>query len=73
KYNKLDLIDALPASSLAVKFDAPIVLATDKISDSQIKVLKDNVDSKGLSIYQIGYGVAESVINTIAEKVGLKK
>ncbi|WP_300283027.1 cell wall-binding repeat-containing protein, partial [Peptacetobacter sp.] len=42
KYNKLDLIDALPASSLAVKFDAPIVLATDKISDSQIKVLKDN-------------------------------
>lgn len=68
---KDELVDALTATSLAVKEDAPIVLATKKISDEQINALK-NKSNKGVFVYQIGYGVSNSVLDTIAEKIGLK-
>lgn len=72
--NKKDeLVDALTATSLAVKYNAPIVLATDKISDGQVKAIKDNASLKGISISQIGYGVSSKVIDTISEVVGLIK
>ncbi|MDO4589231.1 MAG: cell wall-binding repeat-containing protein, partial [Fusobacterium sp.] len=69
---KDELVDALTSTSLAVKEDAPIVLATDKISDEQINALKNKAD-KGVFIYQIGYGVSNNVLETIAEKIGLLK
>lgn len=69
---KDELVDALTSTSLAVKEDAPIVLATDKISDEQINALKNKAD-KGVFIYQIGYGVSNNVLETIAAKIGLLK
>lgn len=69
---KDELVDALTATSLAVKEDAPIVLATDKISDEQINALKNKAD-KGVFIYQIGYGVSNNVLETLAAKIGLLK
>ena len=69
---KDELVDALTSTSLAVKEDAPIVLATDKISDEQINALKNKAD-KGVFIYQIGYGVSNNVLETLAAKIGLLK
>lgn len=69
---KDELVDALISTSLAVKEDAPIVLATDKISDEQINALKNKAD-KGVFIYQIGYGVSNNVLETLAAKIGLLK
>lgn len=69
---KDELVDALTATSLAVKEDAPIVLATKKISDEQINALKNKAD-KGVFIYQIGYGVSNNVLETLAAKIGLLK
>lgn len=69
---KDELVDALTSTSLAVKEDAPIVLATDKISDEQINALKNKAD-KGVFIYQIGYGVYNNVLETLATKIGLLK
>lgn len=69
---KDELVDALTSTSLAVKEDAPIVLATKKISDEQINALKNKAD-KGVFIYQIGYGVSNNVLETLATKIGLLK
>lgn len=69
---KDELVDALTSTSLAVKEDAPIVLATKKISDEQINALKNKAD-KGVFIYQIGYGVSNNVLETLAAKIGLLK
>ena len=70
---KDDLIDALTATSLAVKDNAPIVLGTNKLSEVQINALEKKATQTGLYVYQIGHGVARDVLKTIAERVGLAK
>ena len=70
---KSDLIDALTATSLAVKDNAPIVLGTNKLSNAQIETLEQKSTRTGLYVYQVGHGVARDVIKTIAERVGLAK
>ena len=71
--NKSELIDALTATSLAVKHNAPIVLATNKLAKEQINALEVNADRAGVYVYQVGNGVARDVIKTIAQRVGLAK
>ena len=68
--NKSELIDALTATSLAVRDNAPIVLATNKLSSEQINVLEKNADRNGVYVYQIG-NVARDVVKTIASRIGL--
>ena len=70
---KSDLIDALTATSLAVKDNAPIVLGTNKLSNAQIETLEQKSTRTGLYVYQVGHGVARDVLKTIAERVGLAK
>ncbi len=70
---KSDLIDALTATSLAVKDNAPIVLGTNKLSNAQIETLEQKSTRTGLYVYQVGHGVAKDVLKTIAERVGLAK
>ena len=73
--NKEELIDALPAALFASDTKgkvAPIVLATDKISEEQLNqlVLKANKNANGTA-YQIGEGVAESVMHKVVSRLGL--
>ena len=70
--NKMDLVDALTAANLASQKKAPVVLATDKLSNDQlneVNKLANNVEA----IYQIGYGVERSVVAKLAELLGLPK
>ena len=70
---KSELIDALTATSLAVKDNAPIVLGTKKLSNAQIETLEQKATRTGLYVYQVGHGVARDVLKTIADRVGLAK
>ena len=55
---------------MAVEKNAPIVLATSKISKAQEDALELNgVGAK--TLYQVGHGVARDVVKTIAENLGL--
>ena len=68
-----NLVDALAAGPLAAKKDVPVVLATNNISDSQEKaILKNVVKNDGKSSYQIGHGVARSVVRYIQELLTAK-
>ena len=70
--NKMDLVDALTAANLASQKKAPVVLATDKLSNDQlneINKLANNVEA----IYQMGHGVERSVVAKLAELLGLPK
>ena len=71
--NKSHLIDALTATSLAAKDHSPIVLGTDKLTEGQINALELKSNRNGVYVYQVGKGVAESVIRTIATRIGLAK
>ena len=71
--NKSELIDALTATSLAVKDKAPIVLATNNLSEEQINSLERKASREGVYVYQVGYGVSRDVLKTIASRVGLAK
>ena len=71
--NKSELIDALTATSLAVKYGGPVVLATNKLSNEQINSLELKANKNGIYAYQVGHGVARDVMKTIAERVGLAK
>ena len=69
---KMDLVDALTAANLASQKKAPVVLATDKLSNDQlneVNKLANNVEA----IYQIGHGVEVSVVAKLAELLGLPK
>ena len=68
--NKMELVDALAAANMAAKKDAPIVLATDKLSKEQENALELNA-KKSFALYQVGHGVARDVVKTIAENLGL--
>ena len=73
QHNKKDLVDALTATSLAVKHHSPIVLGTNKLSVAQINALEKKADRNGIYVYQVGHGVARNVLKTIATRVGLAK
>ena len=68
--NKSELVDALAAANLAAQKDAPIVLATNKLSNAQINALELNAKN-AFALYQIGNGVNRNVVKTIAENLGL--
>ena len=70
KGNKTALVDALTAANLAAQTNAPVVLATDKLSDDQIDAIRLRA-KKADSLYQVGHGVERSVMETIASKLGL--
>ena len=70
--NKSELIDALAATTLASKNNAPIVLATNKLSNAQINALELNANSAN-AVYQVGHGVARDVVKTIATRLGVIK
>ena len=68
---KSELIDALAAANFASKVNAPIVLATDKLTDSQINALELNAKNAE-SLYQVGIGVdRDNVVKVIANLLGL--
>ena len=67
------LIDALTATSLAAADHGPIVLGTNKLTDEQINALELKANRNGVYVYQVGHGVAESVIKTIASRIDLAK
>ena len=76
--NKEELVDALTASLFASErggVAAPIVLATDKITDEQLNqlVINSNKRLTDRTVYQIGEGVAEKVMQTVVTKLGLNK
>ena len=68
--NKSELIDALSAANLASQKDAPVVLATNKLSTAQINALELNA-TNAATLYQVGNGVARDVVKTIAQILGL--
>ena len=55
---------------MASEKKAPIVLATNKLSKSQINALELNAKNAN-GLYQVGIGVARDVVKTIAENLGL--
>ena len=71
QHKKSELIDALAAANFASEKNAPIVLATNKLSDEQINALELKAkDSEAL--YQVGIGVdKDNVVKVIAQRLGL--
>ncbi|WP_270840244.1 cell wall-binding repeat-containing protein [Peptacetobacter hiranonis] len=68
--NKKDLVDALSAANYAA--GAPIVLATDKITESQKVAILDGKATGGFTkLTQVGQGVARTTLETVAEFLGL--
>ena len=70
KANKTELVDALAAANMASEKNAPIVLATDKLSKDQLNALLLNAKEAD-ALYQVGHGVARDVVKTIATQLGL--
>ena len=70
--NKSELVDALTAANLAVQKNAPIVLATNKLSNEQINQLNLNAP-KAEKLFQLGGGVERTVLNKVAQLLGLPK
>lgn len=70
--NKMDLVDALTAANLASQKKAPVVLATNKLSNEQLNEINKLAENVG-AIYQIGHGVERSVVAKLAELLGLPK
>ena len=69
--NKMDLVDALAAANFAAQNKAPIVLATNKLSDAQINMLELNAQN-AKALYQVGHGVdKDNVVKVIAQRLGL--
>ena len=69
--NKTELVDALAAANMASAKNAPIVLATDKLSKDQLNALILNAKNAE-ALYQVGIGVnKENVVKVIATQLGL--
>ena len=69
--NKTELVDALAAANLASEKKAPIVLATNKLSDAQVNALELNANGAE-ALYQVGIGVnRDNVVKVIAQRLGL--
>ena len=60
------LVDALAAANLSAVENAPIVLATENLSSDQLGSVVLNAKN-AKKVYQIGGGVAESVVRAIAD------
>ena len=60
------LVDALAAANLSAVENAPIVLATKDLSSDQLGAVVLNANN-AKKVYQIGGGVAESVVRAIAD------
>ena len=69
--NKGELIDALSAANYAAKNGAPIVLATDKITDAQKVELLGKKAATMTRLTQVGQGVARTTLEAVAEFLGL--
>lgn len=69
--NKGELIDALSAANYAAKNGAPIVLATDKITDTQKVELLGKKAATMTRLTQVGQGVARTTLESVAEFLGL--
>ena len=68
---KSELIDALAAANFASQKQAPIVLATNKLTDSQVNALELNA-KEAEALFQVGIGVdKDNVVKVIAQRLGL--
>ena len=67
---KDQLVDALTAGPLAAEAEAPILLATDKLSERQEEVVSDKV-KLGADLTQLGGGVQLTVIQKLVKMLGL--
>lgn len=65
KSNNASLVDALSAGALGAELDAHIVLATDKLTESQEDALKKVDKNNIIKTYQAGYGVSDAVAKFI--------
>lgn len=69
------LIDALAVAPLAGKNKAPIVLGTNDLTEEQVKAIEDNATtvsgSDKHSMFRVGNGIAETVIQKIMKKLSL--
>jgi putative cell wall-binding protein len=67
------LIDALAVAPFAAREEAPVVLASDKLSNDQDKVVMKTLNDKTGSkkVYQAGQGVGSSVIKAILDYLDL--
>ena len=70
--NKMELVDALTAANLASQKKAPVVLATNKLSDDQLNEINKKA-ANAEALYQVGYGVNRTVVTKLAELLGLPK
>lgn len=69
-----NLVDALAAGPLAAKKNIPVVLGTNNISKSQEKAILENVlKNDGKDSYQVGHGVARSLVRYIQGLLTPKK
>lgn len=59
------LVDALTAAPLAAKLNAPIVLATNDLTEAQEEVLELMSVDDASKIYQVGGGVATTLVNKL--------
>lgn len=59
------LVDALTAAPLAAKLNAPIVLATNDLTEAQEEVLELMSIDDASKIYQVGGGVATTLVNKL--------
>ena len=70
--NATELVDSLVAGPLAAKKHAPVVLATNELSEEQSIALDVRL-SGNESLVQVGGGVSRTIIEKIAVKLGLIK
>ena len=68
----MELVDALTAANLASQKKAPVVLATNKLSDDQLNEINKKA-ANAEALYQVGYGVNRTVVAKLAELLGLPK
>ena len=64
------LIDALTSANLSAVQNAPIVLATNSLSEAQLNAVVNNA-KYAKNVYQVGGGVAREVVKTVAQSLGL--
>ena len=70
--NATELVDSLVAGPLAARKGAPVVLATNELSEEQSLALDVRL-SGNESLVQVGGGVSRTIIEKIAVKLGLIK
>ena len=69
--NKTELVDALSAANYAAVNKAPIVLATNKVTDAQKNTLLKATKNPG-KVIQIGLGAERTVLETVANLLNVK-